>query len=78
MRQIQNNKAPGMDGLPVEIYKIYGQILLPELLVVLNEVYITRELPKTMLETIIIVILKPSKDPLKPESYRPISPFIRY
>lgn len=35
--QIQNNKAPGMDGLSVEIYKLYGQILIPELLEVLNE-----------------------------------------
>lgn len=59
-----------MDGLPVEIYKIYGQTLLPE---VLNEAYITQELPKSMTETIIIVILKSDKDPLKPDSYRPIS-----
>lgn len=73
VRQIQNNKAPGMDGLPVDIYKIYSQILLPELLVVLNEAYVTQELPKSVLETIIIIILEPGKDPLKPDSYHPIS-----
>lgn len=35
--------------------------------------HVTRELPKSMMETIIIIILKPDKDPLKPGSYRPIS-----
>lgn len=62
-----------MHGLPVEIYKIYGQTLLLELLEVLNEAYIKQELPKSMTETTIIVILKLDKDPLKPDSYRPNS-----
>lgn len=33
-----NYKALGPDGLATEIYKQYGEILLPELLSVLNEV----------------------------------------
>lgn len=26
---LPNNKAPGADGLPAEVYKMYGAILLP-------------------------------------------------
>lgn len=29
---MENQKSPGPDGLPIEIYKRYGKILLPELL----------------------------------------------
>lgn len=68
-----NNKAPGLDGLPSEVYKYYGDILLPELLKVLNHAWETFKLPDSMNEACIIVLLKPDKDPLAPESYRPIS-----
>ena len=27
-----NQKSPGLDGLPIEVYKRYGEVLLPELL----------------------------------------------
>lgn len=30
--RMPNQKSPGPDGLPVEIYKRYGEVLLPELL----------------------------------------------
>lgn len=71
--EMANNKSPGPDGLPTEIYKSYGEILLPELLKVFNWAKERGKLPPSMTEAIIIVLHKEGKDPLEPGSYRPIS-----
>lgn len=70
---LSNNKAPGLDGLPNELFKKFGEILLPQLLEVFYSSAAEGNLPATMQEAVIIVLLKPGKDPAKPESYRPIS-----
>lgn len=70
-----NNKTPGTDGLPGEVYKVYGVNLFPELLEVFNAALELEcgHLPPSMNEAIIIVLLKPDKNPNNPESHRPIS-----
>lgn len=68
-----NNKSPGTDGLPTELYKRYGESLLPTLLTTLNVAVCSGALLSSMREAIIVVLLKPSKDLLLPNSYRPIS-----
>lgn len=68
-----NQKSPGPDGLPMEVYKYYGEILLPELLRILRGSELEGKLPDSMLEAIIIVIHKEAKDSLNVASYRPIS-----
>lgn len=68
-----NNKAPGPDGLPIEIYKKYGGLLLPELLKTMQDAFETTILPPSMREATVVVLPKPGKDPLLPDSYRPIS-----
>lgn len=47
--------------------------LLPTLLTTLNDALQEGGLPASMNEAIIVVIPKPGKDPLQPDSYRPIS-----
>ena len=37
VRQSADNKSPGPDGLPMELYKLYEDLLLPKLLDVLHE-----------------------------------------
>ncbi|XP_072009068.1 ATP synthase subunit C lysine N-methyltransferase isoform X1 [Engystomops pustulosus] len=68
-----NDKAPGVDGMPMELYKKFGGILLPKLLKVFEESFEKGDLPRSMKEAIIVVIPKEGKDPQVPESYRPIS-----
>lgn len=63
-----NGKASGTDNLPSKIYKIYRDILLPELLKVLNQGFDSFKLPESMNDASIIVIPKPDKDPTLPES----------
>lgn len=73
LRMSPNDKAPGSDGLPAEFYKPYRDVLLPHLLRVFQEAVKTGHLPTSMREAIIILILKPGKDPSLPGSYRLIS-----
>lgn len=70
---LSNNKAPGLDGLPNELFKKFGEVLLPQLLEVFLSSMTEGNLPITMQEAVIIVLPKPGKDPAKSESYRPIS-----
>ncbi|XP_040292346.1 zinc finger protein 420-like [Bufo bufo] len=66
------DKAPGVDGLPMEVYKVFQGILLPELLKVFEFSLDAGSLPPSMQEALIVVIPKPGKDPKYPDSYRPI------
>lgn len=68
-----NDKAPGSDGLPAEFYKVYKDTLLPQLLLVFQEAVDSGQLPASMREAIVVLLPKPGKDPLYPDSYRPIS-----
>lgn len=70
---LANKKSPGPDGFPVEIYKRYGEVLLPDLLRVFIGVMGEGRLPASMMETTIIVLPMKGRDPLNSSSYRPIS-----
>lgn len=65
-------KAPGDDGIPMEVYTQYGEVILPKLLEVFNSSLKSGQLPTTMSRANIILLLKPRKDPVDPSSYRPI------
>ena len=64
-----NNKAPGFDGLPAEIFKNSLDILSPILLQIYNHIYSTGHYPKAWGEGIIAPIYKKG-DPNKAENYR--------
>lgn len=66
-------KVPGDDGIPMEVYTQYGEVILPKLLKVFNYSFKSGQLPITMKRANIILLLKPGKDPVDPSSYRPIS-----
>ena len=65
-------RAPGPDGLPVEIYKKFSAKLLPNLLEVFNKSYQEGILPPTLRAATISLLLKPNKSPSERTSYRPI------
>lgn len=66
-------KAPGPDGLTLEFYKEYVDILVPKLHRAFEEAVESGILPQSMREALLITLLKPGKDPLEPDSYRPLS-----
>jgi len=56
-------KAPGPDGLPIEIYKTFAGKLLPHLLEMFNESFEKEILPPSLRSALITLILKPGKPP---------------
>lgn len=70
---LKGNKSPGLDGLPGELYKTYGEKLSPYLLKVYKHAQGSGVLPPTLTEAVIMVIHKKGKDPQEVGAYRPIS-----
>lgn len=73
IKQIKSGKAPGPDGFIIEFYKTFSHKLSPIFKKVFIEITEQKSLPPTMSQAIITVIHKKGKDPLKCDSYRPIS-----
>lgn len=73
VQSMSSGKAPGPDGLPVEIYKTFSKRLMPHLLEMYTESYETGILPPSLRSALITVVLKPGKSPTDRASYRPIS-----
>ena len=72
-QSMQNNKAPGPDGFPVEFFKAFRAKLIPLLHSVYVESLSLGCLPPTLRQASISVLLKKDKDPDLCTSYRPIS-----
>ena len=70
--EMSGGKAPGPDGIPIDIYKTFKKKLLPPFLDMVKEAF-EKGLPPTLQSALITVILKPGKSPSRCESYRPIS-----
>lgn len=73
LKDLSSGKAPGPDGLPIQLYKTFAGKLLPHLLEVFNESFEKGILPPSLRAAIISLLLKPGKCPLERTSYRPIS-----
>lgn len=74
--QLAKSKVPGLDGLPLEFYATYSEMLIPKLNALYQSILDTNSLPQSMQEAQIIVLPKPGKDPHYPASYDP-SPYCR-
>ena len=71
--QMENDKSPGIDGIPIEFYKIFYDQIEKDLLQIYNNILFTEKKPtKTMNQAIITLI--PKKGNLNQLKYwRPIS-----
>ncbi|XP_035478463.2 uncharacterized protein LOC118299115 [Scophthalmus maximus] len=73
MKSMQNNKAPGPDGYPVEFFQRFQHKLAPLLHSVYIESLQNGSLPPTFRQASISLLLKKDKDPKLCSSYRPLS-----
>lgn len=73
IKRMKSGKAPGPDGFPIEFFKKFSGKLTPLLKNVYTEALERETLPPTMTQATISVLLKKGKDPLKCESFRPVS-----
>ena len=62
LKLMPKNKTPGNDGLPVEFYLIFFDILGPELLKCINECYKQGTLTISQRQATVTLIEKPGKD----------------
>ena len=69
----KEGKSPGPDGLPIEFYKKYCDIIGPYLEIVYNDIYQTEEMPKDFTEAIIRLIYKLKGKRNEIDNWRPIS-----
>ena len=70
--QMQEGKAPGRDGFPVEFYKIFWKELRPLLIDVYNEAFNRGYLDNQMVLWVIRLIPKPEKNHDELKNWRPI------
>lgn len=73
IQSLPSGKTPGIDGIPSEFYKRFAEDLGPEMLKTFSSAIDMGQLPPSMTESIITLILKKGKVPLECGSYRPIS-----
>lgn len=73
LKKLKNNKTPGPDGLPGELYKSVQGTIGENMLEVYNEALEKAKIPQTWTEAIITIIHKEDTDPLIIQNYRPIS-----
>lgn len=61
IRNLQNGKAPGPDGFSSEFYKEFSGLLVDPLVRMFNDAFSNNELPQTLREANISVLLKKGK-----------------
>uniref|UniRef100_A0A2D4LJG9 Reverse transcriptase domain-containing protein n=1 Tax=Micrurus spixii TaxID=129469 RepID=A0A2D4LJG9_9SAUR len=69
----KNDKAPGPDGLPAELYKAQQDILSTKMFIIFNEVLDEAKIPQSWNDATITVIPKEGNDQTNIRNYRPIS-----
>lgn len=70
---MKGSKAPGPDGIPIDIYKTFSEKLTTPLLDMYKESFEQGCLPPSLRSAFITLILKPGKPATECSSYRPIS-----
>lgn len=71
---LPTNKSPGLDAFTGELYQTFKEDLIPILLKFFQKKLRSKECLQTHFKASIIPRLKPGKDTIKTENYRPISP----
>ena len=69
-RKQKSGKSPGPDGLPVEYYKTFEEILSPQFKKLIEDVHIKREIPNSRREAHVSLIHKDRMDKKQIKNYR--------
>jgi hypothetical protein len=71
--KMKNNKTPGTDGIPSELYKQFQELLLPILLRVSKECELLNRMPQTQRDALIALLYKDKGEKKDLANWRPIS-----
>lgn len=72
-KKMKSGSAPGNDGLSVDFYKRFWKSIRTDLLQTLNEIFIRKQLPISMTQSILTLIYKNKGSRLELRNYRAIS-----
>ena len=73
IKSMQNGKSPGLDGFPIEFYKVFWSDIKVHLLNALNAGFETGKLSTTQRAGVLTLLSKKESDPLQIKNKRPIS-----
>lgn len=73
IKALPTGKAPGPDSFPAELFMVHVKVLVPLMLDFFMEAFRREELPPTMSQALVSLILKKDKDSIGCKSHRPIS-----
>lgn len=73
LHKLKNNKAPGHDGIPNEVWKSLPPIYVQHIQNMFNNILTTGNIP-VQWTTILFQPIFKKNDPLLPQNYRPIAP----
>ena len=73
LESFQNNKSPGNDGIPIEFYRKFWQLLSEPFTKCANECFEKGEMSRSQKQAVITLIEKKGKDRSLLENWRPIS-----
>ena len=73
LRDMQNQKTPGKDGIPVDVYKVFWNILEKPYLEMIGSVFEKKLLPESMRLGVLNLIPKNGKDERLLKNLRPIT-----
>ena len=68
---LKNGKAPGIDGLPADFYKIFWPVIGGDLLLVLKDSFNKGQLPLSCRNAVLTLL--PKKDPQEIKNWRPVA-----
>lgn len=72
LKRLKKNKAPGEDGIAVELLKAGGSVVIKELRLLFNEVLFTGVVPTEWTRSLVVLFHKRGDNTLL-KNYRPIS-----
>jgi len=73
LETFQSNKTPGNDGIPIEFYKTFWQLISDPFIRCVNECFEKGEMSSSQKQAVITLIEKKGKDRSFLENWRPIS-----
>lgn len=69
----KTESSPGLDGITYSMIYEFPTTVKEKLLQLINEIWMSQDIPERLKEILLVLIPKPGRDPSILESYRPIA-----
>ena len=73
IKQLKNGSCPGLDGFPIEVYKMFYQEMRVPVIEMIEESFLEQKIPESMSKGVLNLIPKGEKDTRHLKNLRPIT-----